>query len=74
MNEGNHNATTGQRDYDKRGACPNCGAIDFTQIDWCENDMVECSEDCPSYCPTLDCPMCVQKMKCNNCEHVGDME
>lgn len=70
----NHNADQGQSDYEKRHSCPMCGGIKLELVDWCENDSTDCTPNCPSYSPILDCPMCMKKVKCNDCGHTGDEE
>jgi len=70
----NHLADQGQAEYEKRHSCPACGGIKLEEIDWCENDNCECSPNCPSYSPILDCCMCVKKIKCKDCGNIGDPE
>jgi hypothetical protein len=64
MSEGNHLASQGQAEYDKKGSCPSCGSLDLSEILWCENDHVECAPECPSYNPGFNCPMESNKLKC----------
>lgn len=62
---GNHLADQGDKEYQDKGNCPDCGKL-LDTVDWCEADNIKCTKDCPSYPgpDSCDCVMIVTKLTC----------
>lgn len=65
MTSGNHLASQGQREYQKRGECPACHRGQLEPEQWCNNWGHECEKDgCPS---AADCNNMMPAAKCPYC-------
>lgn len=70
---GNHIADQGQKEYADKSSCPNCKHI-LESIDWCIDNSAECTCDCDSFHEGMDCPHREERVRCNRCEKVYEVD